>query len=479
MRFRSRLAAFTCLGLATVFTAVLASGAAAQTPPEDPAKDLDPRIAPEKIGPAAPAPPLPERVLLPLPPAHRIAEHPRQVPIDEEHWDRAIRALRGGIEYLLADQDARGVWMRHVGARPTRTGPGAANPKAAGATPSAGAPDVVTATEPPSPVSLAVTALAVKALIQADAGAIETPAVRRGLRCILDAAGSDGAFGSGAMTNYVTATVVSALSNVDEFRDTERLQASVRWLQRAQWDDTEGVSPNQDWYGGAGYGRRGRPDLSNTQMTLEALYDAGLSPSEPAFQRALTFLSRTQNLRSTNAAAWASNDGGFVYTPAGNGESMASEYAGEGRYGEQMPEGSPRSLRSYGSMTYAGFKSMLYAGLSPDDERVRAAYEWIRRHWTFEENPGLGGQGLYYYYHSMARALRVGQQHAVIDTDGARHNWREELIDALVTRQQSDGSWVNHEERWLEGEPALVTAYALLALEEALKPVHAVAEVPE
>jgi squalene-hopene/tetraprenyl-beta-curcumene cyclase len=122
-------------------------------------------------------------------------------------------------------------------------------------------------------------------------------------------------------------------------------------------------------------------------------------------------------------------------------------------------------------MTYAGFKSMLYAGLSPDDLRVRAAYDWIRRHFTFDENPGLGQQGLYYYYHAMSRALRVAQQHTITDVNGAAHNWREALIDALAERQRDDGSWVNEADRWMEGNPELVTAYALLALEEALKPV--------
>jgi squalene-hopene/tetraprenyl-beta-curcumene cyclase len=206
-------------------------------------------------------------------------------------------------------------------------------------------------------------------------------------------------------------------------------------------------------------------------MMLDALYDAGLSPEEAPFQRALVFLSRTQNLEQTNSAEWAGNDGGFVYTPANGGESIASEVAGDGRHGEKIPPGQPRSLRSYGSMTYAGFKSMLYAGLSPDDVRVRAAYDWIRKHFTFDENPGLGQQGLYYYYHAMSRALRVAQQHEIVDVDGETHNWREALIDALVERQRDDGSWVNDADRWLEGNPELVTAYSLLALEEALKPV--------
>jgi squalene-hopene/tetraprenyl-beta-curcumene cyclase len=231
------------------------------------------------------------------------------------------------------------------------------------------------------------------------------------------------------------------------------------------------VRPEHDWFGGAGYGERGRPDLSNTQMMLDALYDAGLSPDEPALQKALAFMSRAQNLRATNPSEWAGNDGGFIYTPAGGGESFASEAAGDGRQGELIPAGQPRSLRSYGSMTYAGFKSFMFAGLSQNDIRVRAAFDWIRRNWTFDENPGLGQQGLYYYYHAMARALRIAQQHIVLDDQGNEHNWREELIDAITHRQRDDGSWRNDADRWLEGDPVMATIYALLSLEEAIKPV--------
>jgi len=53
------------------------------------------------------------------------------------------------------------------------------------------------------------------------------------------------------------------------------------------------------------------------------------------------------------------------------------------------------------------------------------------------------------------------------------HDWRSELIDALVAAQRPDGSWVNATTRWQEDQPALVTCYALLALEEALKPAPA------
>lgn len=418
---------------------------AASPPAAAQERTLDPRIDDARIT-RSDLPPLPEEVLLPLPPDHRVAGRVGQVPISAAHFDRATAAIDAGLAALAALQDASGGWMIDARSAPSDD------------------PDA------PSPVAVAVTALALKATVQAR-GEGPRPDRDRALAFVLRASEEDGSFGGGALANYVAATVTSALAGLPEPAMRERTARAVRWLQQGQWDDGEGLEPAQDWYGGAGYGTHGRPDLSNTQTMLDALYDAGLSPDEPAFQRALVFVSRAQNLRATNGAAWSGDDGGFVYTPANGGESMASEAAGEGRRGENLPEDAPPGLRSYGSMTYAGFKSLLYAGLSPDDVRVRAAFDWIRTHWTFTENPGLGAQGHFYYLHALARALRVAQQHEVADRDGTVHDWREELIDALVALQREDGSWRNDADRWLEGEAPLATAYALLALEEAIKPV--------
>ncbi len=412
----------------------------------EPDRALDPRLDPQKVTEYAP-PPLPEQIILPVPPEFRVAAEPARVPISREQFDRAQSAICSGLAFLGGTQDAGGGWLEGFRTTPTDE------------------PDK------PSPISVAVTALAVKAFAQTNEPPLAEANFRLALRYVRHAQRDDGAFEGGALTSYVTSAAVSALASVgaDDFRD--EIRDATSWLQVTQWDQSEGVSARQDWFGGAGYGARGRPDLSNTQHMLDALYEAGMSPDEPAVQRALAFVSRAQNLAATNKASWSGNDGGFVYTPANGGESFASEAAGQGRYGENVAAGQPRSLRSYGSMSYAGFKSMLYAGLSPDDIRVRAAFDWIRRNWTFDENPGLGQQGLYYYYHTMARALRAGQQDVIEDIEGASHNWRHELIDALIRRQRADGSWSNDAGRWMEDQPVLVTIYAVLALAEALKPV--------
>ena len=221
-----------------------------------------------------------------------------------------------------------------------------------------------------------------------------------------------------------------------------------------QWDETEGASPEDPAYGGAGYGKKNRPDLSNTSFLIEALRTAGTDADDAAIQRALIFVSRTQNLPgpdNTLPFPEKNPDGGFYYTPATGGESQAGT----------MPDG---GLRSYASMTYAGLKSMIFAGLTRDDPRVKAAVAWLERHYTFAENPGLGDAGLFYYFHTAAKALDVLGEETFTDAQGVEHQWRSELADALLARQQADGSWVNSNSRWMEGEPTLVTSYSLLAL---------------
>jgi squalene-hopene/tetraprenyl-beta-curcumene cyclase len=226
------------------------------------------------------------------------------------------------------------------------------------------------------------------------------------------------------------------------------------------------------FFGGTGYGGRsrgaGRPDLSNVQLTLDALRDAGLTPDDPAFQNALKFVSRTQNNSETNDQAWAGDDGGFVYGPGDTrrGESMAGEYT--------APDGR-RLLRSYGSMTYAGLKSMIYAGLTKDDPRVKAAWAWIAKNWTLDENPGMrlndpkvAQQGLYYYYHTLARALNAYDEPVIVDPQGHKHDWRVGLVDRLASLQRPDGSWAG-EAKWMEGNPVLTTSYVAIALREALE----------
>ncbi len=255
--------------------------------------------------------------------------------------------------------------------------------------------------------------------------------------------------------NYETSLVVMAFSLANkDGRYNQLLKDATRFLKEIQWDEGEGHDRTSMFYGGAGYGRNKRPDLSNTSFLVEALRSAGSGPDDEAIKKALVFVSRCQNLESehnTTPFPAKNPDGGFYYSPAAGGVSMAGT----------TPEG---GLRSYGSMTYAGLKSMIYAGLGPDDPRVKAAVQWIQKHYDVQSNPGMGDAGLYYYYHTMAKALSVLGLKELTDAKGQTHDWRRELLQELIRRQKPDGSWVNQTPRWLESDPNLVTGYALMTL---------------
>ena len=307
-----------------------------------------------------------------------------------------------------------------------------------------------------SQVGPAVTALAVTSLVQSGTPA-DDPAVQKALAYLLKFKNTDGGIHTpdSKVANYETSIAIMALAACNYGgRYAKELQDAEAFVKGLQWDDAEGKGSDDPAYGGAGYGSKGRPDLSNTAFMIEALRSVGTSQNDPAIQRALAFVSRTQNLEgphNTLPHPAKNPDGGFYYTPANGGESQAGT----------LPNG---GLRSYGSMTYAGLKSMIFAGLTKSDPRVKAATAWLRKHYTFAENPGLGDAGLYYYFHTAAKALDVLGEDRFTDAAGQTHDWQAELSDAIVAKQKPDGSWINANNRWMEGDPNLVTAYALLAL---------------
>ena len=115
-------------------------------------------------------------------------------------------------------------------------------------------------------------------------------------------------------------------------------------------------------------------------------------------------------------------------------------------------------------MTYAGLKSLIYAGLTPDDPRVEAAIGWIKENYTTTQNPGLGKRGLYYYYNTFSKCLKVIGSDSFVDAEGVAHDWRAELLETLALAQNIDGSWVNDDRMWYETDAPLVTGYILTVL---------------
>jgi squalene-hopene/tetraprenyl-beta-curcumene cyclase len=308
-----------------------------------------------------------------------------------------------------------------------------------------------TASSGPGVTAIVATALLRSGLTPAD------PTVARSLKYLEQHLHDDGGiYAEGSRyKNYETSLSIVCFQEANRDGKYDGLLAGAEKFAKAQqWDEDEGHEISSMSYGGAGYGSHSRPDLSNTSFLVDALHSVGRGEDDPALEKALLFISRCQNLESehnTTKFAAKVNDGGFYYTIAAGGQSQAGE----------TPEG---GLRSYGSMTYAGLKSMIYAGVSRDDPRVKAAYKWIQHHYTVKENPGMADNGLYYYYHTFAKALATIGKGQLVDAEGNKHDWRAELVAELISRQKDDGSWVNSNPRWLEGDPNLVTAYSLLAL---------------
>lgn len=285
----------------------------------------------------------------------------------------------------------------------------------------------------------------------------DDPMVAKSLAFLLKSVRDNGGiYAEGSVhANYETCLAISALSKLNTNGEYNLiLKNAERFVKEQQWDEGEGITSESPEYGGAGYGSKSRPDLSNTAFLIEALRDAGCEEDDPAIQRALLFVSRCQNLESPhNDTPFAnrSNDGGFYYTPANGGESMAGIDETTG------------ALRSYASMSYAGLKSMIYAGVDKSDVRVKAVSDFLSKNYSVSSNPGMGDTGLYYYQHTMAKALSaLGSDD--FETVHGKRDWKSELSHQLKSTQQENGSWLNSNPRWMEGDPNLVTGYALLAL---------------
>ncbi|RPJ31102.1 MAG: hypothetical protein EHM17_15815 [Verrucomicrobiaceae bacterium] len=308
----------------------------------------------------------------------------------------------------------------------------------------------------------AFTALALNAAVRdpnLDRSAPFPAHIEKGYTWLLAQQKEDGGIYNRGLSVYNTATAVTALMAAGR-KDFEPAVVKARkHLIDNQWDTDDANK------GGIGYGSNNtHTDLSNTYLAIEAIalsrkvVEDGNFGEQPEldWEAAIKFLSRCQNLEETNDREWASNDpknkGGFAYSPF---ESKAGE--------EKNPEGRT-ALRSYGSMSYAGLLSMIYAKLSADDPRVTAVKEWLGKNYTLDENPGMGAQGLYYYYQTMAKALSAANIGMLKLDDGGQADWRNDLGSKLLAAQREDGSWVNTNGRWMESNPVLVTAFTVLTL---------------
>lgn len=286
--------------------------------------------------------------------------------------------------------------------------------------------------------------------------------VKKGINYILKCVKDDGSIYSNDKPNYNTAICIITLSDTRNPKYADIIKKGRKWLENAQVGSDGKAESSDIFYGGIGYDSHMKADMSNLQHALEAIkitesyaseegkvIDAGPllhhEHKDDVFSRAIVFLQRCQNLKSANDQAWAGDDGGFVYTPDGESKSGGNI--------------------SFGSQTYAGLKSLLYCDLTKGDPRIIAAYNWIKKNFTVDENPFMGQQGLFYYFHTMSKALLVYGEKEIVDAKNVKHEWAKEVSNKIISLQDKDGFWINPNKRFWEDNKDLVTAYSILSLQ--------------
>ena len=296
----------------------------------------------------------------------------------------------------------------------------------------------------------------------------------KGYAYLLSNVKSDGGIYGKGLATYNTSLSMMALLQSGKKEHLPVIAKARRLLINQQQDYDKRGEVDNLFDGGIGYGGSyAHSDLSNTHLAMEALYYSKKALADTEFDEsgefdldwdaAIEFVSMTQNSDETvkklggGTGIREEDKGGFIYFP---GDTKSEEIV------LKTAEGEKTALRSYGSMSYAGLLSFIYADLDREDPRLAAVMGWLQKNFTIEENPGMDAQGLYYYYHTMAKALSITGTKSLVTPDGKKIDWKKDLALKVMSTQQTDGSWINEgSNRWMEDNPILVTAYSLLSLE--------------
>jgi squalene-hopene/tetraprenyl-beta-curcumene cyclase len=287
--------------------------------------------------------------------------------------------------------------------------------------------------------------------------------VQNALRYMRNFYNSDDGTLADTYQTYETSISLIAMAAAGDPEDADKLPKMAGLLERLQFSPGSVYEMTEPWYLGGWPNYAGIPDLSNSQFAILALMSAQLliedyTVADNVWANSTVHTSSAQNWPDVNDLSWAHNitlpshrDGGFVY----NG------FRSRTPLGEQMFE-------SYGSITAAGYFSYLVAGNDQRQPEVASARSWLDYEYNLEINPRMVGKGLYYYLWSQTRALSMSGQDWVVDSSGKLHDWRAEVADLFMDRQEPNGGWPgNPQTGWREEEPEVMGIYAILSMQAA------------
>ena len=303
----------------------------------------------------------------------------------------------------------------------------------------------------------ALSALPLWAMIQGVNGEGKSDKAKKAALFVLSTQRKDGGFyvpkpgrGGSGLGNYNTSVCMSSLYE-SGYAPNEAILKARTYIASSQ------LTGDDTMAGGFGYdkvSRRRYADLSNTSYAMDAMRRTekveefraqGEKRADLNWDKALEFVTRLQEKEGERA-------GGAAYNQRTVQAGTSTNSSGR------------VNLRAYGSMSYAAVLSMCHAKLTKSDPRVKSALEYCSKYWTVDENPGMGNQGLYYYYDILARALSAAGVEYLVTVDGRKIDWKEELSRKILSMQNEDGSWVNDNNRFWENDPVLVTSFAVLTL---------------
>lgn len=290
--------------------------------------------------------------------------------------------------------------------------------------------------------------------------------IDKGLKFILSCVKNDGGIycdvpdaKGGGLSNYNTAICMVTLHAAKRPDLVKIVQDARKFIAEAQH------LGGDEYNGGFGYDKdtkRAYTDLLNTYYSVKAMrFTQDVEDLRPASEKrvdidwnaTIKFITSLQNKKDAGEA----DADGFFYKP------------GESKAGNTTNSTGKIVLRSYGSITYTGLLSLIYSNVSRDDPRVMSAFHWSARHWSLDENPGMGQEGVYFFYNVLTKSLDAFGQDLIPRPDDKNIDWRREVAKKLVELQKTDtngqGYWTNENSRFWESDPVLVTAYSVLALQ--------------
>ena len=262
-------------------------------------------------------------------------------------------------------------------------------------------------------------------------------------------------------SNYSTALTLLATRNFErkykwKFLTKDEQRKLVEFLVASQLDETHGLKPDADDYGGwdlSGWMQEPRlspgTNISISSFVLLALHDEQGRSVDQARAKAKTWLKRVQN-----------KDHGFFFHPKKDHAGNKAEWV----------EGQPTRPKSYGTPTVDGLRAQRALGF-PQKNLGRTA-AWLAAHSQSADDitfvPGFEldeanrdsswGQGLLYYY-LMGLAL---EQRNLPQT--LRVKCKKHVPRYLIQHQMKDGRWENSSARMREDDPLIATPLALIAL---------------